>query len=46
MSKSFKLKNNNYIDSSSVSYNKQQLDVVIDNLKVEILKAQNPVRYY
>lgn len=43
MSKSYKLKDDNYIDSSSVAYNKQQLDTFLDNLKAEILKAENPI---
>ena len=50
MSKSFKLKNNNYIDSSSVSYNKQSLSNLLDNymsgITIEDTVANSYVRLF
>lgn len=41
MSKSIKLKNNTYIDSSSISYNRNMLTTIIDNLRsLELLKIK------
>lgn len=41
MSKSIKLKNNKYWDSSSISHNRKKLSEVINNIKIETIEILN-----